>query len=882
MLELKNIVKDYFTQGEPVHALKGISINFRKNEFVSILGPSGCGKTTLLNIIGGLDRYTNGDLIINDRSTKDYTNSDWDAYRNHSIGFVFQSYNLIPHQTILENVEIALTLSGVHKSERKKRAIEALEKVGLGDRITARPNQLSGGQMQRVAIARALVNNPDILLADEPTGALDSKTSVQVINLLKEVSKEKLVIMVTHNPKLAEEYSTRIISLADGEITNDTNPYNNEENNKKNEIETKDEKVGKKNKPKKIKKTSMSFFTALSLSLKNLLTKKARTILVAFAGSIGIIGIATILAISSGFKNYIKNVEEDTLSTYPITIQSSTIDMTDALIKMRDGNVNTKKEPGTIGSNDVFVSLMNSITSGAHYNNLNLFNQYMIENEAELTPYISNIKKTYGVDLNIYSSDTTTINQVNPSEVFINAFKEAKLSSLTETMMGNLVVWSEMIDNRELLSSQYDIVSGSWPKNYNEVVLVVDENENIPDFALYAIGLKSEAKLVQILEKIKKGEEIKNEKKSYTYDELMNLTFKVVLESEYYQKNGNGYIDMSQDDAYMRNTVNNGVEIKIVGIIKPNKDAVAQSINGVIAYQSSLVTEIIDRTDKMEIVKTQKENPEINVFTGAAFKKDEMTIDQLKGLINMFLTGDEKEEAINYITMLQNSGKTDKEIIDTFKDYLKVNSDDTYESNLKKLGVCDKNTPTSISLYPIDFASKDAIIEFIDKYNDKVTLEGNPQYVIKYTDYIGIVLSSISDIIDAISYVLFAFVAISLVVSSIMIGIITYISVLERIKEIGILRSVGASKLDISRVFNAETMIIGFASGVLGILLTLLLLIPINLIINALADISNVAKLPVDGALILIVISILLSLIAGIIPSMLAAKKNPVECLRSE
>lgn len=909
MLKLKNISKDYLTQGEPVHALKNISINFRESEFVSILGPSGCGKTTLLNIIGGLDRYTDGDLIINGKSTKDFNSNDWDSYRNHSIGFVFQSYNLIPHLSILENVEISLTLSGVKKDERKRRAKEALEKVGLGDRVNARPNQLSGGQMQRVAIARALVNNPDILLADEPTGALDSKTSVQVIDLLKEISKETLVVMVTHNPELANEYSTRIISLVDGEIVNDTNPYIiNEDNdiiNEDNDIQeinnldsnivlqdnelnkaNKTKKKAKKNKTPKPKdkkrKTSMSFFTALSLSLKNLLTKKTRTLLVAFAGSIGIIGIATILAISSGFKGYIKGVEEDTLSTYPIVIENQVMDMTAALKEAQDRENNTPHE-GEIASNDIFATLITSVTSGVYSNNLSSFYEYVLSNKEEIESYTSTIKTGYNTKLNIYGTDSNNkYVQVNPSKVFDNAFKKADIN-MPSTFTENLVVWSQMIDNRELLQSQYDIVKGTWPTNYNEVVLVVDKFEEIPDFALYALGLKSEYELVDFLNEVKSGKEVQTTPMKFSYEDILNLKYKVVLQPDLYKKVDNKYIDMSKDEEYMNKVIADGIELKVVGIIKPNEDAAAQSITGIMAYQSSLVSHIMKLTNEAKIVDEQKNNPNVDIFTGMNFVTEKLSLENLINLINNSeITDEQKMQVLGYISSLQVAGKSEREIVDMILTLVGGDANSTYEGNLRKLGVCDEDNPNSISFYPVDFASKDKIVEFIDRYNDTVKAEGNDHLVIKYTDYIGLLLSSISDVIDAISYVLFAFVAISLVVSSIMIGIITYISVLERIKEIGVLRSVGASKLDISRVFNAETAIIGFTSGTMGILITLLLLIPINLIIDALADISSVAKLPTSGALILILISVILSLIAGIIPSMIAAKKNPVECLRSE
>ena len=877
MLKLKNIKKDYQTSLETVHALKGINITFRKSEFVSILGQSGCGKTTLLNIIGGLDRYTEGDLIIEGKSTKDFTSKDWDNYRNHSVGFIFQNYNLISHQTILENVEIALTLSGVNKKERKKRATEVLEKVGLKDKLNVKPNQLSGGQMQRVAIARALVNDPEVLLADEPTGALDSKTSVQIMDLLKEIAKERLVIMVTHNPELANKYSTRIISLSDGEITNDTLPYDDElESNKEKAINETNEKT------KKTKKTSMSFWTALTLSFRNLLTKKARTLLVAFAGSIGLIGIATILSISSGFKGYIKNVEEDTLSGYPISIQDTVIDMTSSLISMKENNENVELPDDTTASYDVFVTMMKALSSGSYNNNLKEFKVYIEQHKDEISKYVSSIKYGYSTTLNIYEGNTSKINQVNPSSVFSNALKQVNLEQMANTLTSNMVVWSELIDNQKLLDSQYDCVYGSWPRNYNEIVIKLDKNGQIPDYALYALGLKTEEELVDLLEKVVAGEEIETSKSYYRYEDLMNLSFNVVLACDYYEKSNMGYTDKSTDEDYLRNLIDNGIKLKVVGIVKVKESAAASSINGVVAYHHSLMEYVIKQTSGREIVKKQLANSEVNVLTGLPFTKN-IELSELLALINMSSIDEEMKKTINnYINMLKGAGKTDEEIVELIISSYGSSTRDTYESVLQKLGVSDLDNPSSITLYPIDFASKDKLTEFIDDYNKMVKLNGNEKLEIKYTDYIGLLLSSISTIIDAITYVLFAFVAISLVVSSIMIGVITYISVLERIKEIGILRSVGASKKDISHVFNAETTIIGLASGILGIGITLLLIIPINLIIKALADISNVAKLPVGGAFILIALSVVLSLIAGIIPSMIAANKNPVEALRSE
>ena len=878
MLKLKNIKKNYKTDFGDVEALKGITLNFRKSEFVSILGPSGCGKTTLLNIIGGLDRYTSGDLLINGKSTEDFNDRDWDNYRNHSVGFVFQSYNLIPHLTVFENVELALTLSGVKKEKRNKMVKDALEKVGLADKLKVKPNQLSGGQMQRVAIARALVNNPEILLADEPTGALDTKTSIQVLDLLKEIAKERLVIMVTHNPDLAKTYSTRIISLLDGNVISDSNPYEGAK-------ESKQEKVEKK------KKTSMSFLTALSLSLKNLLTKKGRTFLVAFAGSIGIIGIATILAISSGFKKYIKNVEEDTLSTYPLTIYEKETNMSSSLEMIMGKNNNKEnRNDGKIYSNNIFSELMSSVISGTHTNNLEAFDAYLRENEELLGKYVSSIERHYGITVDVYANDLNNIFKVNPSSIFDDAFKKAGMSGMTSGFTSSMNIWSQMLSNKDLVKSQYDLLIGSWPKEYNEILLVVDKNNEIPDYALFALGLKPQEELDEILKAVKEGRKPNIKESSYMFSDLLNLTFKLVLKADLYEQNksGSGYELMENDQEYMKKLLSQCVDLKVTGIIRPNEDAVAQSIRGVVCYDSSLIEYIINETNSKEIVKKQLANPKVDVFTNLPFMSKDLTMGSLNQLIESIPDETQKAQIKKSIEEAKANGYSDEMIIS----FIRTNLDKilsysgitigTYEGNLTKLGVGSFDKPKAINIYPLNFSSKDEIVRIIEEYNKKVTSDGRTDLVIEYTDYIGILMSSISDVIDAVSYVLFAFVAISLVVSSIMIGIITYISVLERIKEIGVLRSVGASKLDISRVFNAETIIIGFSSGVLGILITLLLLIPINIIIGNLANIHNVAKLPVEGAFILIAISVVLSVIAGLIPAITAARKNPVEALRSE
>ena len=878
MLQLKDIKKDYVAGDTTVHALKGISIAFRESEFVSILGQSGCGKTTMLNIIGGLDRYTSGDLIIGGRSTKEFKDRDWDTYRNHKIGFVFQNYNLIPHQTVLANVELALTLSGVSKSERRQRAKEALEKVGLKDQLHKKPNQMSGGQMQRVAIARALVNNPDIILADEPTGALDSETSVQIMNILKDISKEKLIIMVTHNGDLAEEYSSRIIRLLDGKVIGDTSPYEPSDDELSAEIQSV---------PKKNKKVSMSFFTALSLSFKNLLTKKGRTFLTAFAGSIGIIGIALILSLSNGFQEYINKVQEDTISTYPITIEDEGMDMTSLMQNfLGQSKEEVEHEPGRIYTNSIMGEMINTMFAGIKTNSLGELKHFFESRDCNIDEYVTDIQYGYDIDINIYASDTANgINKVNPStlmEDMMGMSMEDNSSSMMSAY-SNSNMWVQIIDNRELLDSQYDVIAGHWPSNYNEVVLVTTEDYEITDVTLYALGLKDPSELDNIMNSYMQGIEIDTEETSYTYEELLNLTFKLVLSSDYYvyDEASGRWQDKSTSESYVKDLIENGTEIKISGIVKPNKDAVATSITGSIGYTKALTEYVIEQTEKSPVVKAQKSNPDTDVFTGLPFadanaETENITIEDVYAYIAT-LPEEQQQASQMYFGMM-----TEQQIIDMFKSQIMSNSETTYKDNLIKLGYADESTPARINIYAKDFASKDAIKDIIDDYNKKASDEGNDNLVITYTDYIGLMMSSISTIIDTISYVLIAFVSISLVVSSIMIAIITYTSVLERTKEIGILRSIGASKHDVSSVFNAETMIIGLVSGSLGIGVTLLLNIPINIIIKAITGISNVSVLPLAGAVILIIISILLTLVAGLIPSRIAAKKDPVIALRSE
>lgn len=848
MLELKKISKVYKLENFKQKALDNISINFRNCEFVSILGPSGSGKTTLLNIIGGLDNYTSGDLIINGISTKKYNDRDWDTYRNHKIGFVFQSYNLITHQTVLSNVELALTLSGVKSKERKKRAKDALKKVGLIEHINKKPNQLSGGQMQRVAIARALVNNPDILLADEPTGALDSKTSVQIMNLLKEVAKDRLVIMVTHNSDLAEKYSTRIIDLKDGEIKGDTNPYNKSDEN---------------NETTKDKKTNMNFLTALSLSLNNLMTKKGRTILTAFAGSIGIIGIALILSLSSGVQNYINRVQEETLTSYPLMIEDNSVDITSVMTEQMDKlkkDENTKQS-NKIYSNNMMTDTLSIMSSKVQSNNLKSFKEY-IEKNKEINKYTTSIDYKYNIELQLYKSDIEDkIVKVNPNTIL----STMGITDMQASYFMFKDVFSEIIDNDELNNQMYEIVSGRMPKNYNEVVLVVDKNNRISDYVLYALGLKDQQELKDMFEKVRKGEKVVTTDTSYEYSELIGLKFKLLLNTDYYEKVNGLWIDKSEDEEFLREKLKDSEEITIVGIIKPNKDsAVTSSTLGGILYTDSLEKHVLKKVEDSQIVKEQKQNPEINIITGLEFSDEEFNINDLSFEQQMYLSSLNQEELAEVITKYKESYSL------------------TYEKVLEKLGSIDLDNPSGIYIYAKDFESKDAIKNIINDYNEQQRKNSKEANVINYNDVVGMLMSSVTDIVDIISYVLISFVSISLVVSSIMIGIITYISVLERTKEIGILRAIGASKKDVSRVFNAETLIIGFTSGMFGILITVLLNIPINIIIKKLTGVSNITQLPLNGAIILIMISVILTIIAGLIPAKLASKKDPVESLRSE
>lgn len=851
MLEIKNITKKYETAGFKQTALDKVSINFRKNEFASILGPSGSGKTTLLNIIGGLDHYDSGDLIINEVSTKKYKDRDWDSYRNHRVGFVFQSYNLITHQSVLSNVELALTLSGISKKERRKMALEALDKVGLSKHINKRPNELSGGQMQRVAIARALVNDPEILLADEPTGALDSETSIEIMNILKEVSRDKLVIMVTHNPELAESYSNRIIKLKDGKITSDSRPYDGKEDTM---LKTSEE-------IKNTKKTSMNLKTALSLSLNNLMTKKGRTILTAFAGSIGIIGIALILSLSNGIQNYIDKTEKETLSSYPLTIEKESIDMSTLLTSFMGKSGTKEYNDDKVHSVNVMGDILSTMSKEIKRNDLESLKKYLDSN-TRINNYVTDIVYSYDISLNLYKNDLDNIVRVNPTTVLDSiGMNTSGMSNVYSGYMSNYDVFDELIDNEELLQSQYDLVSGSWPSSYNEVVLSVDKNNQISDYTLYSLGILSQDDLKEKFDSMINGNEVSFEEHSYSLDELLGITFKLVNNTDYYVKSGNIWIDKSEDTEYMKEVLKKAPEIKIVGIIKPNEEAVSGTTKtGVVLYTHKLVEYIIESTNNSDIAVEQLNNSNINVFTGSEFSNEKFDMNNLSREQMLYMNSLSKEELA--------------ELIQNYTEY----STSTYESNLEKLGISNIDNPSSINIYPKDFDSKEEIENILEEYN----LDKEEDEKITYTDVVGIMMSSVSTIVDVISTVLIVFVAISLVVSSIMIAIITYISVLERTKEIGILRAIGASKKDVRRVFTAETLIEGLVAGTMGIVITLILNIPINIIIKNYVNISGIASLPVGGAIILVIISIVLTVIAGSIPSKMASRKDPVVALRSE
>ena len=861
-----------------MHALRGLTVQFRDSEFVSILGPSGCGKTTLLNIIGGLDRYTSGDLLINGISTKKYRDRNWDSYRNHSVGFVFQSYNLIPHQSVLSNVELALTLSGVSRKERRARAVAVLEKVGLGDQLHKRPNQMSGGQMQRVAIARALINNPSILLADEPTGALDSETSVQIMEILKEVAHDRLVIMVTHNPDLAAQYSTRIIRLLDGEITDDTMPYTASEA----------ELDAARQSATKSRKTSMSFFTALGLSFNNLMTKKARTILISFAGSIGIIGIALILSMSNGIEQLISRMERETLSSYPLTIEKTTIDLASMMnIRSDDTLSEVERDAEHIYSVNVMSTMMDTVIDGSRTNNLADFKAYLESGESGIDDFVSDISYTYATPLNVYSADLKNgIRQVNPNHLFSDMGLQTQSPSTVTGLSGGMSmdVWKQLSGNEELLASQYDVVAGRMPEQYNEVVLLVNGENCVTDFTLYSLGLLDPQPLKDAIVGAARGDEVSIDTQPhvFSFDDILNLKFKLLVNTDYFAQENGVWVDKSQDEAYLLTVLNNAEDISVVGILRPAEGATTGATNGVIGYRADLMRHLIDKVNSAQIVRQQTADPDTDVFSGLPFaagaEKEVYTMEELNAYIAS-LPEEAQAQMLSYVQQMRAGGMDDTAIATQLMSATAAQSSDaTYQGNLDRLGVSDPDDPQAIHLYPINFEAKDQIAQIIQDYNAALPEEAQ----LTYTDYIGLMISSITTIINAISYILIAFVAVSLVVSSIMIGIITYISVLERTREIGILRSIGASKRDISRVFNAETLTIGLGAGVFGIGLTLLLIVPINGIIKHLTELSNVAALPVNGAIILIAISMLLTFIAGLIPSRIASRKDPVIALRAE
>ena len=841
MLQLQHISKVYHTANQEFHALKDISIRFRENEFVSILGQSGSGKTTLLNIIGGLDQYTSGDLLIQGKSTKQFKDRDWDSYRNHTIGFVFQSYNLIGHQTALSNVEIAMTLSGVSKAERKKRAIEALERVGLKDHLYKKPSQMSGGQMQRIAIARALVNNPKVVLADEPTGALDSETSVQIMELLKDIAKERLVIMVTHNPELAKTYSTRIVQVLDGNILSDSNPYEPTEEKTQGDIQ--------------FTKTKMSFMTALALSFNNLLTKKGRTFLTAFAGSIGIIGIALILALSNGVSDYVKKVQEDTLVSLPLTISEQ--NQSNLLATSPDLSDKPYKDNNELGVNTVLTKLLKKQIGK---NDLASFKKYLEENASQVEALTKDVRYQYNLQPYIYESDTSD----GPKSILPSTLAdEVEISN--QTMKGylhNIDYWSELSSDTNMLESQYDVLEGRLPTDKSEIVLIADENNEISDLLLYSLRIKDPSELNDA----KKLDELGSQ--TYQYSDFIGKTFKAVVNTNRFVKENNQWINKIDDKSYMKTQIENGLELKIVGVLR-QKEGTRSSVNspsGGVAYTSALIDYTSEQIQNSDIVKEQEANPTINVFTGKEFAKDP------KPFNSADLTEEEK------IQLAKMTPEQQAQYVQQYNDNLAA----TYEENLAKLGVIDKSKPAAIEFYTSSFQQKQELKDFINAYNTAKKDAGEDDKVLAYSDDIQTIMSSITTMVGVITTVLVGFVAISLIVSSIMIAIITYISVLERTKEIGILRAMGASKKDIRRIFTAETAIEGFISGVLGIAITLLATFPINAIVAQTTKVDGVAQLPWDAALILILISIVLTVLAGLIPSRIAAKKDPVESLRSE
>lgn len=1008
MLELVNIKKDYPAGDGTVHALKGVSLKFRRSEFVSILGPSGCGKTTMLNIIGGLDQYTSGDLIINGISTKDFNDRDWDTYRNHSIGFVFQSYNLIPHQTVLQNVELALTLSGVSKSERKQRAVKALEDVGLGNQLSKKPSEMSGGQMQRVAIARALVNNPDIILADEPTGALDTETSVQVMEILKNISKDRLIIMVTHNPELAEKYSTRIIRMLDGELKADSQPLTEKEL----QIEEINNKFAQE-KETKGKKPSMSLRTSFTLSLKNLMTKKGRTTLTSFAGSIGIIGIALILSISEGLTGYINAIQEETLSSYPLTIQQIETDMSslmETFMGINREDVNHEKD--AVYTKPAIYEIINAMNNlETTENDLKSFKNYLEtewkdkDSETGLYDSINGIQYSYDLDMQIYTknvdntiikSDTRELLQKLTAEymdvdmsAMMNMAEERSSMSGSSSMMSlasggvvNMNLWQEMLSGKngetisDVLKKQYDVVYGEWPNDYDEIVLVLDENNELDDMTLYALGLEKEEDIAKIIEAAVDQDSVEYKDNSWSYEEICDMEFRTVLNSDCYSydKSTGLYKDLRETTAGLQYLYDNGITLKVTGIIRPAEDVTAPMLSGTIGYTSKLTEYVIENAKESDVIQAQLKDPSTDILTGLPFEENTgnlsdaeketkfkeyleesetadkaeiyvkikgiPTQEQLDATVAQTMTGMQRTdiEATLLQVLTEQMGMSEEDVesylanmedeeleeifvqmvteqvkaqfaqqaeiqmapmpaaqlaagleaeLDSYTteqcaqyyDEVLVFSENTYEDNLNQMGYLDLEDPSAINIYASTFENKDVIEDAIAKYNE----DKDEISKISYTDYVGIMMSSVSTIINAITYVLVAFVAISLIVSSIMIGVITLISVQERTKEIGILRAIGASKKNVSNMFNAETVIIGFSSGLLGVIITMLLCIPVNAIIQNLTGIEGLkAHLPIGAAFILILISVLLTLVSGLIPSRSAAKKDPVVALRTE
>ncbi len=915
MLILKDIIKDYQTGDTTVKALRKININFRENEFVSILGPSGCGKTTLLNIIGGLDRYTSGDLVINGKSTKTFKDGDWDTYRNHSIGFIFQSYNLIPHQSVLANVELALTLSGVSKKERKERAIAALEQVGLKDHIHKKPNQMSGGQMQRVAIARALINNPDILLADEPTGALDSETSVQVMEILKEISKDKLIIMVTHNPELAEKYSNRIIRFVDGKVIGDTNPF--EPGN----VDFANEKYKAEQEKKKGKKPSMSLSTAFGLSLRNLGTKKGRTFLTAFAGSIGIIGIALVIALSTGIQNFVDNVQTDTLMAFPLSVENESVDI-ESVMNSMTGMANLQNldhDRESVYVNGMVAEIVNTLVSKATLNNLRTFKKYIGDNREQFDELCNDIQYIYDTPLNVFKADTTEIVQVCPNTVIDEISGSAETTDMFESFTGtSLTIWDELVGEGEEILNNYNLVYGRLPENKNEVLVILDINNEVNEFVMHGLGLKDQNKFMEeVMGSLGTGSSYEHDlKEKYSYEEICNLKFKLLLNYQYMVKDKKTGLweDKSANKAFVKNLIENeGMEISVVGIIRPQDDNLIAVGTGGVGYTSDLMDYALQQTLNSQVVQEQLSSPDKDVITGLDFVKlsvndfDLADIDlndidmkylDLTPFLSLVEGIDITKIDISNINLSSTIGfgsmsdlqkklvegfLSDEQVIALKQAYIDtVTSKRSYDNTMEILGYQSASTPSSIYFYPKSFEAKDQLKEMFEYYNEQVTADGHPEYSIKPTDAVGVLLSSITMIIDIVTYVLVVFVAISLVVSSIMIGIITYISVLERTKEIGILRAIGASKKDVSGVFNAETFTIGLAAGILGIVTTLILEIPINLLIAHFTGTTAMATLPFTAGVALIGVSVFLTFIAGLVPSRMAANKDPVEALRTE